>query len=391
MSLTAVSQVGSKPKSLNTRRRSLLKNSLALASAASCGAWAQPSKAASLAPWAIGQIVDVSLAQQDVSKDFLTGSRTAWQEINAHGGLRGKKLQHFVLETDGTATGLRSALNVLRDNPACLALSGSAGDALAQSLARLMEQDKLPLAHIAPWLHSSEFDADGRTFSIFASRQEQIQHALKSLALMGMTEIGAVYASANEHALYRADVERLASNLKLQARHFPATQDLKAIGQGMGAKSPVVLLFLGGTPELAQFTQGLEAQSRQRYIVALADVNLQTMLQMGAARKTPVIATQVVPVLTSNLAIVRSFRESLARYFDEAPTALSLAGYISARASFDLMASVEGPLTRANLLAASQRSVGLDVGGFQIALAGQKRTSAYVTQSMLAADGRVLG
>ena len=129
----------------------------------------------------------------------------------------------------------------------------------------------------------------------------------------------------------------------------------------------------------------------QSDIVALADVNLQTMLQMGAARKTPVIATQVVPVLTSNLAIVRSFRESLARYFDEAPTALSLAGYISARASFDLMASVEGPLTRANLLAASQRSVGLDVGGFQIALAGQKRTSAYVTQSMLAADGRVLG
>ncbi len=391
MPLLAVSQAGSKPTSLNTRRRSLLKNSLALASAASAGAWAQPLKTASLPPWVIAQIVDVSLAQQDVSKDFLTGSRTAWQEINARGGLRGKKLQHLVLETDGTAPSLRSALNALRDNPACLALSGSAGDALAQSLARLMEQDKLPLAHLAPWLHSSEFDADGRTFSIFASQQEQIQHALKSLALMGMTEIGAVYASPSEHTLYRAEIERLANNLKLQARHFPATQDLKAIGQSMGAKSPVVLLFLGGTPELAQFTQGLEAQSRQRYIVALADVNLQTMLQMGAARKTPVIATQVVPVLTSNLPVVRSFRESLARYFDEAPTALSLAGYIAARASFDLMASVEGPISRASLLAASQRSTGLDVGGFQISLAAQKRTSAYVTQSMLTADGRVLG
>jgi hypothetical protein len=31
------------------------------------------------------------------------------------------------------------------------------------------------------------------------------------------------------------------------------------------------------------------------------------------------------------------------------------------------------------------------VGGFRISFSGQRRTSSYVTQSMLTADGRVLG
>jgi hypothetical protein len=35
--------------------------------------------------------VDTSQEQQDVAKDFLIGSRAAWQDINLKGGLRGFK------------------------------------------------------------------------------------------------------------------------------------------------------------------------------------------------------------------------------------------------------------------------------------------------------------
>jgi hypothetical protein len=112
---------------------------------------------------------------------------------------------------------------------------------------------------------------------------------------------------------------------------------------------------------------------------------------MGAARRTPVIATQIVPVVNANLAVVRAYRDSLARFFDEPPTPISLAGYIAARTSLELLSSVEGGLTRASVLAASQRAISLDIGGFRVSTSGQKRTSSYVTQSMLTADGRVLG
>lgn len=159
----------------------------------------------------------------------------------------------------------------------------------------------------------------------------------------------------------------------------------------MTPRTPAVLLFVGGTPELAEFTQGLEKQSRQRYIVALADVNLQTMLQMGSARNTPVIATQPVPVVSSSTPVVRSYRETLARLFDEPPTSLSLAGFIAAQYTFSVLSEVAGPLNRQSALAAFQKRSPLDIGGFRVSFNQQRRSSTYVTQTMMTLDGRLIG
>ena len=379
-----------RPNSPFTRRRLLAGACAAWATTLALPSLAQPQKGAGSAS-GVCQIVDMSPNQQDVSKDFLIGSRAAWQEINSRGGLRGKRVQHIVLETDGSAASLRLALDSARDNPAALALAGSAGDPLAQGVAQMSARDGLEIAHVAPWLQTSAYDADGRTMPIFSSRLEQIAHAIRSLSVMGVTEIGAVYASSSELALYKDEVERTGAALKVKVRHFPSSGDLSALGQKMAPSTPALLLFFGGTPELVQLTQGLESQARQRYVVAMADINLQTLQQMGAARKTPIIATQVVPVVTSSLPIVRAYRESLTRFFDEPPTSLSLAGYLSAKSTYELLASIDGPLTRSKVLNASQKTTDLDLGGFRISLTAQRRTSNFVTQSMLTADGRVIG
>jgi ABC-type branched-subunit amino acid transport system substrate-binding protein len=56
----------------------------------------------------VGQIVDMSPSQQDVSKDFLVGCRAAWQDINSRGGIRGRSINHLALETDGSAQSLQA-------------------------------------------------------------------------------------------------------------------------------------------------------------------------------------------------------------------------------------------------------------------------------------------
>lgn len=380
------------PPDAPLNRRRLLQGAAALTAARALAAQAQPGKPqpGSRGP-VVAQIVDMSAAQQDVSRDFLVGSRAAWQDINARGGLRGRPVQHLSLEVDGTAAGLRAALTSVRDNAACVALSGTTGDPLATQLAGLLRQDNSGLAHAAPWLLNSSLEVDERTFPIFASRQEQIAYAFKSLSVMGVQDLGAVYASAQEQAFYSEDVARTAAGMKLKLQTFVPRDDLKALGQTLTQSTPSILLFVGGTPELAQFTQGLEKQSRQRYIVALADVNLQTLMQMGAARSTAVIATQAVPVVTASLPVVRAYRETLARLFDEAPTALSLAGYLAARYTYEVLSDVDGALTRASALAAFQKRAAVDLGGYRVSFNAQRRGSAYVTQSMLTPDGRVVG
>ncbi len=371
-------------------RRRWLQGTAALAALCAAPARAQAPKA-SRTPF-VAQIVDVSNEQQDVSKDFLIGSRAAWQESASRGGLRGRPVGHLAVEVDGTEAGLRAALAQLADNPACVALSGTASDPVAALAVAQLRKDGLALAHAAPWLQNSSIETDERTFPIFATRQEQIGHALKSLTVMGVQELGAVYASAREHGLYREDVERIATTFRLRLQSYAPTGDLKALGQRVGQGSAAILLFIGGTPELVQFTQGLEKQARQRYLIALADVNLQTMLQMGGSRSTPVIATQAVPMTSqSSLPVVRAYRDTMARLFDEPPTPLSLAGYIAARYTQDVMAEVDGPLTRASVLQAFQRRASVDVGGFRVTYQQQRRGASYVTQTMLSADGRVIG
>lgn len=378
------------PLPLVSRRR-LLRRAGLVAAAITSPAWAQPGKGASSRSVVVAQPVDFSQAQQDVSKDFLIGSRAAWQDINLRGGVRGRQVQHLALETDGTPASLRTALDSVKDNPLCMVLSGSVGDQVASQIVALSRQGGLGIPHAAPWLQNSSLEIDDKTFPIFAARQEQIAYALKSLSTMGLKELGAIYATAQDHAAYHTDVERIALDMQLKLQPFNGTDDLRALGQKLTPRTPAVLLFVGGTPELAEFTQGLEKQARQRYVVALADVNLQTMLQMGAARNTPVIATQPVPLVNASLPVVRSYRETLSRLFDEPPTPLSLAGFIAARYTYEVLNDVDGPLNRQSVLAAFQRRTKFDVGGFSISFNPQRRSGTYVTQSMMTVDGRLVG
>lgn len=369
-----------------TRRRLLLAGGASLVAGA---ARAQPGK--STGTIAIAQIFDASAAQQDVSKDFLIGSRAAWQDVNARGGIRGRHVQHLNLEVDGSRESVRAAIASIKDNASCIALCGTAGDVAATRVVEALRTEQIAIAHAAPWLQNSSTDVDDRTFPIFAARQEQVAHALKSLSVMSVTEIGVVYASDLEHGALQDEIARAAAELKVKLQTFRAGGDLQRLGRNLGPGTPAILLFVGGTPELVQFTQGLEKQARQRYVVALADVNLQTMIQMGAARNTPVIATQAVPMTSSGLPIVRMYRDVLGRLFDEPPTALSLAGFIAARYAYEVLAESDANLTRHGALAAFQRRAALDVGGYRIAFDPRRRGGTYVTQSMLTQDGRVIG
>lgn len=367
------------------RRRALL------AGAAACVAVPAAAQRPALRPIAIAQVVDTSPAEQDVAKDFVIGARAAWQDINSRGGVRGRPVQHLALEVDGSAASVQQAWQSVRDNPSCVALMGTVSDPVATMLCARLRQDGAAIAHAAPWLQNASVEVDDHTFTIFAGRREQIGHALKSLSVGGMQEVGAVFASAREAQLYREDVARSAAALKLRLVTWSGDGDLVRLGQRLGPATPAVLLFIGGTPELVQFTQGLDRQARQRYVVAMADVNLQTVSQMGGGRTTPVIATQAVPMVTAALPVVRRYREVLARLFDEPPVALSLAGFIASQYTFDVLNDIDAAPTRANTLAAFQRHRDMDVGGFRVSFERHNRSAGFVTQSMLTADGRVVG
>ena len=338
----------------------------------------------------VAQVVDMSPAQQDISRDFLIGSRIAWQAFNASGGLQGQPVQHWVLETDGSAASLQTAWKKIHSHAGCVALSGCVGHAAAAELAQLQARtdSNNPLAHIAPWLHSREaLPANDAVFDIFPDYQTQISYALQTMLIAGVRDMGVVYGNERLQQQSAPAINRVAQALQLR------TQTLAHGQPDRISPSHPLILFVGGTPELHAFTRQLVLPpGRQCFVVALADVNLQVLAQLGTLpRNVSVIATQTVPLLSASLPVVRAYRAALARLYDEPPSSQGLAGFIAARYSAEMLTSIQGRPSRASVLTALRQRQDANVGGFRVVFQGQKRTSTFVTQTMLTADGRIVG
>jgi hypothetical protein len=56
----------------------------------------------------------------------------------------------------------------------------------------------------------------------------------------------------------------------------------------------------------------------------------------------------------------------MSRLFDEPPVALSLADFIVARYTYDVLNTIGGEITRASALIAFQKRGNVDVGGFRV-------------------------
>jgi ABC-type branched-subunit amino acid transport system substrate-binding protein len=97
-------------------RRGALRSAIGLAAIAAAPAlWAQVAQSGGTAQSVVvAQAIDSSVGQLEVSRDFLIGSRAAWQEINARGGVNGRLVKHLVIEVDGSTAGLRAALNSVK-------------------------------------------------------------------------------------------------------------------------------------------------------------------------------------------------------------------------------------------------------------------------------------
>ncbi|MBN9409136.1 MAG: ABC transporter substrate-binding protein [Burkholderiales bacterium] len=369
-------------------RRRWLKAGAGLAAAGLAGPAVHAQTRTAARDLSVVQITDMSPAQQDISRDFVAGARAAWQQFNANGGLQGRIVQHQVIEVDGSADALARVWNDVRREPQHIALTGTTGHATASALGRLVQagvrEGSPPVAHVAPWLHDTPAGDDALTFPIFAPREEQIGHALRTLSIVGVPEIGVIYATPEDRRQSHGSVQRAADDMKLTLRVVPP-------GNPSGA--PAIVLFVGGTPELVRLCQLLARAGsvRQQFVVALADANLQTLALSGAPANVPVIGTQPVPVVTASMPVVRQFRDALARLFDEAPTPHSLAGYLAARYTQQVMRGMDGTPSRQSVLAAFARRPAVELGGFRINAGASGLGSTYVTQSMLTRDGRLVG
>ena len=367
------------------RRRSLLAG-LALPSLAS---WALPATAQPGSSARLVQLIDTSASQQELSRDYATGLRLAWAS-------EPDKRSRPVLQTvnvDGSPAAVREALASLAADPSVLGLVGTCGDKLAVQVQAELRSQGLRLAHLAPWMADSRHDSDANLSCLFASRGTQLQQALSAVRGMGLDELCVLYGSAQEQSVYDAQVAAIAEGLNLRLKRLtgdPSTP-LSAMAPRLPASSAMVLC-LGTSAELALLTQGMAARKDKRFVVGLGDVDVPSLQQLAPGAGVPVILTQVVPnPYRSPLPLVGDYRALLKRLFDETPSPISLAGYIAGLYALNLTREAGSNPSRDSLLTQVGRRSTLTLGGWRVDFRDDRRGSRYVTQTLIAQDGRLIG
>ena len=339
----------------------------------------------------VTQLLDMSPDQQQLSRDYATGIRLAFAEMKK-ANLPAPQLS--TVETDGSAVAVRNALQLIRDDASQVALLGAVGEGLALASLSESSQLKLDIAHVAPWLADPQMDDNPRLFALFASREEQIRYVLKTLSVVGVHELGLVYPSQQHADTMQAGMAVIASRLQLKTRSLviPKGRNIAAYASQLPADAPFFLMFMGGAIELALFTQGLNRLGRQRYLLCLSDVDINTFMQLNPGKSVPVIFTDVVPnPHTSKLPVVRNYRSLLSKLFDEAPTPVSLAGYLAGRYAGLVLAGAGAGATRARVLAEFQRRRPVELDGWHLAFNAQGRASSFVSQTLLNTRGNFVG
>lgn len=373
------------------QRRQLLRGAAAAGALFTIPAFAPAQSRAEAGALRVTQLLDMSPDQQQLSRDYSTGIRLAFAEMKK-ANLPVPQLS--TVETDGSTTAVRNALQLVREDASQVALLGSVGEGLALASLSESSQLKLDIAHVAPWLADPQMDDNPRLFALFASREEQIRYVLKTLAVVGVHELGLVYPSQQHADTMQAGMAAIGSRLQLKTRSLviPKGRNIATYAAQLPADAPFFLMFMGGAIELALFTQGLNKLGRQRYLLCLSDVDTNTFMQLNPGKSVPVIFTDVVPnPHTSKLPVVRNYRSLLSNLFDEAPTPVSLAGYLAGRYAGSVLTSVGAGATRARVLAEFQRRRPLELDGWHLAFNAQGRASSFVSQTMLNTRGNFVG
>jgi hypothetical protein len=345
-------------------------------------------------PVRFAQVLDMSPAQQELSRDYSTGVRLAWAELSMGGGPFAA-VPLVTLTTDGSNASLDAALARVREDPSIVGLVGTVGDRLSVELIERARAAAMPIAHIAPWMADARHDADRSVLCLFPSRDVQLRHALGAVQGMGIDEVSVAFSAERERSAYAPEIEGLAQRLALRARLYApaAGEDVRVLPSRMQGQSRGLVLFIGTSAELALLSQAMAALGQHRFVLSLSDVDYATLSQLSPGKGVPLILTQVVPhPLRSTLAVVSDYRAMLKKLFDEEPSPISLAGYLAGHYTGQLFQRAAGPaVSREALLAELRRRQPVELRGFRFEFSDGRRGSQFVTETLLSADGRLLG
>jgi ABC-type branched-subunit amino acid transport system substrate-binding protein len=347
-----------------------------------------------------GQTADLSASRAAISKPYAEGAALYFEEINAKGGLFGRKIRVKQLDDAYQVPVAEKNARELVEKEGVFGLVHTVGTAITDKLIPYVDEQGVP--HVHPFTGADQVRPPARTsrhtFFLRASYGREVDRIVEQLHTLGIQRIALVHEDEPFGHGIRANVEAsmkqrgaaLAAIGLMPPNQATPAAVASAVTTVLKAAPQAVIVGSAG-PSVEHFIRGYREGGARSQIYCLSVSNVERLYKSLQDLSQGLIVTQVMPpVQTSPMPVVRDYRQAVAAAKGTA-TSLGLEGYISGRLIVEALRTAGPNLTRARFIAALENTAVTQIGGFPVRYRSEPREgSSFVEMAIIGRQGKLV-
>lgn len=344
----------------------------------------------------LGQTTALSGPLGDLGQALVQGAKACFDQVNAKGGVNGRKIELVTLDDAYDAKKALANLDVLLSGKDLFALFNCLGTPIVEAMLPRVTETGVPF--FAPYTGALLARPKQRNvFNIRASYPDEAAQLVQHLATLGIDRIGVVYQN-------NAFGKEVYEGTRLAMEKFKVTQSSAVTVENSGADAAAaatrlladapqaVLMGLAGKPTV-DFVKAMRQQRKGMSLYALSVLGAAATLKSLGDDAVGIAVSQVVPLPTNTgVALVRDYQQAWKQSGATLEWShLGLEGYINARVFVEAVKRVGPRLTREGFIDATWNLKRLDLGGFELSPTEPGRSaSRFIEMTLVNRQGRFI-
>ncbi|MCM2326296.1 MAG: ABC transporter substrate-binding protein [Lysobacter sp.] len=319
----------------------------------------------------LGQSVALSGPAQELGKDMQLGASLYFNQVNARGGVNGRKI---VLKTlDDGYEPPRAAENTrkLINDEKVFALFGYVGTPTSQASLPIFTEAKVPFVGAFTGAELLRNPFNRYIFNVRASYWDETEAIVQHLTAMSVTKIAVFYQNDAYGMAGLTGVERALKKRNLamagKATVERNTVDVAKAVAELRQAAPEAIIMISAYKSCAAFIKEMKQAGSNPYFWNVSFVGSKALASELGVVGRGVQISQVVPFpWDGSIPVVKEYRALIAEAKGE-PGFGTLEGYIAAKVMVEGIRRAGKNLTRESFIKAMESLAPYDAGGFKVA------------------------